>query len=200
MLPQLTPQNWQRMKQLRRSNPKTPPQTPNQARCRRRKCLAEPQPSEAASSAPATEAAADVVQAAAAQDGSAAEPVLIEVWRPGRTEGSHRPRRHRERRRPKHAGAASSQRAAEPAVAAAPAGEAAASPTAEQTPPSRRRGAKARTTIRATAAGMAASIDPIGRNATVTGHNASAIGRRSSASSGAKKRPIQIRRLPSSRP
>ncbi len=96
--------------------------------------LAEPQPSEAASSAPAIEVAADVVQATATQDGSAAEPVLIEVWRPGRTEGSHRPR-HRERRRPKHAGPASSQRAAEPTVAAAPAGEAAASPTAEQTPP-----------------------------------------------------------------
>ena len=58
-------------------------------------------------------------------DQSAAEPVLIEVWRPGRTEGSHRPRqKHRDRHRSKNADTAPAQRAEEPALAAAPAGEA----------------------------------------------------------------------------
>jgi ATP-dependent RNA helicase SUPV3L1/SUV3 len=97
---------------------------------------AEFQPNEAANSAPEIEAAADGARATAVQDGSAAEPVLIEVWRPGRTEGSHRPRqKHRDRHQPKYADTAPAQRADEPALAAAPAGEAAASPSAEQTQP-----------------------------------------------------------------
>ena len=97
---------------------------------------AEPQSTEAAGSAPAIEAAADVAQSTAMPDGIAAEPVLIEVWRPGRTEGGHRPRqKHRDRHRSKNADTAPAQRAEEPALAAVAAGEAAASPPAEQTPP-----------------------------------------------------------------
>jgi ATP-dependent RNA helicase SUPV3L1/SUV3 len=97
---------------------------------------AEPQPNEAAGSAPAIEAAADGAPAAATRAESATEPVMIEVWRPGRAEGTHRPRqKHRDRRRPKHADAASAPRAGEPALAGAPTGETAALPPAEQTQP-----------------------------------------------------------------
>jgi ATP-dependent RNA helicase SUPV3L1/SUV3 len=96
----------------------------------------EPQLTEAPGSAPEIEAAADVAQSTAMPDGIAAEPVLIEVWRPGRTEGGHRPRqKHRDRHRSKNAATAPAQRAEEPALAAVAAGEAAASPPAEQTPP-----------------------------------------------------------------
>jgi ATP-dependent RNA helicase SUPV3L1/SUV3 len=97
---------------------------------------AELRPDEAAGSTPGIEAGAEVVQATAMPDQSATEPALIEVWRPGRTEGSHRPRqKHRDRHRSKNADTAPAQRAEEPALAAAPAGEAAASQPAARTPP-----------------------------------------------------------------
>ncbi len=129
------------------------------------------------------------------------EPVLIEVWRPGRTEGGHRPRqKHRDRHRSKNAGTAPAQRAAGAGFGRR-SGRRGGSFAAGRTDAARQRiGARSKTTIRATAAGMPASIDPIGRSATAIGRNASVTVRRSSASSGARKRPIQIRRLPSLRP
>ena len=96
--------------------------------------VTESEPSEAISSASSDETGASNTQAAAVQNETATEPVLIEVWRPGRTEGSHRPRqRHRDRRVPERAETVSPQHPQETALAAAPVGDAAAAPPAEQT-------------------------------------------------------------------
>ena len=95
----------------------------------------EPQPSEVVESAPAAEADAGVVQAESVENTTPAEPVMIEVWRPGRSEGANRARqKQRDRRRPRRTDTAPPRRAEEP-VAAAPAGEAAPLPSIEQTEP-----------------------------------------------------------------
>ena len=160
----------------------------------------EPQPSEVVESAPAAEADAGVVQAESVENTTPAEPVMIEVWRPGRSEGANRARqKQRDRRRPRRTDTAPPRRAEEP-VAAASAGEAAPLPSIEQTEPAgavapkqeerhprhRRRHAGDHRQDRP-------QRDRDGRNAIVTG-------RQSSASNGVKRRPIRIRRSPSSLP
>ncbi len=96
----------------------------------------EPQPSEIVAAAPVAETDAGAALTEAAESKTTAESALIEVWRPGRTEGGHRPRqKHRDRRGPKRTDTAPPQRAEEPAPAAAPAGEAAPSPSTEPPQP-----------------------------------------------------------------
>ena len=94
--------------------------------------VTEAQPSEAASSAPSADADAGILQVAAAQNETAVEPVLIDVWRPGRAEGNHRPRQRHRDRRPKR-GDAAPRHPPETALVAAPVGEA--PPPAEQIEP-----------------------------------------------------------------
>jgi ATP-dependent RNA helicase SUPV3L1/SUV3 len=94
-------------------------------------------------SAPVLEAGADAAPAEAQPELPAAEPVLVEVWRPGRTEGRRRPRPARrepgqesghERGRPrfrKRAPETPQQRSDETGAAVAAAGETVAAPAAE---------------------------------------------------------------------
>jgi len=78
----------------------------------------------------AANAAAETAQARAAD-----EPVLIEVWRPGRPEGRHGPRpRHRDTRGRGRQQAPASRRPEEPVAPIVPAGETASPPPAADTP------------------------------------------------------------------
>ena len=161
--------------------------------------LAEPQPIEPAAAAPAIEATV-LRRLTATEDGSAAGPVLIEVWRPGRTRAVIA--------RARNIAIAAGQNTPTPRPPSAPA-----SRLWLRLLPARRRPRhqanrstrqtlwpRSKIAIRIIAADMPESIDPTGRSGTVTGRNVTAIGRRSSASNGAKRRPIRIRRLPSLRP
>jgi len=94
---------------------------------------------DAETSAPVPEAGADAASAETSPELPAAEPVLVEVWRPGRTEGRRRPRPARREsgqergRQPfrKRAAETPQQRSDETGVSVAAAGEMASVPTAE---------------------------------------------------------------------
>jgi len=93
-------------------------------------------PAEAEASAPSVDAGASVEGPETARQPASEEAVLIEVWRPGRPEGSHRPRqrgreRHHQARRPTPA----TPRVEETGVAAAAVAEAVPSSSTEPAQP-----------------------------------------------------------------
>jgi ATP-dependent RNA helicase SUPV3L1/SUV3 len=94
----------------------------------------EPEP---ATASPPSAAAAEPAESASSPDVPSAseEREMIEVWRPGRPEGRHRPSRRREARRPRRTDTAAAQAPHAAAAAAAPAGDVAASPPAEPAEP-----------------------------------------------------------------
>jgi len=98
--------------------------------------ITAPQPAEAVAPALSVDAAASAENPEAATPLTPEEPALIEVWRPGRPEGSHRPRqRVRERHNRARPIAPTASRAEETAVAAAAATEAAPASSAEPAQP-----------------------------------------------------------------
>ena len=93
------------------------------------------EPNDAAASVPVSDMDAGVSQTEATRQETVAEPVLIEVWRPGRGEGGHRNRqRGRERRNQGHRPTPTAPRAQETDVAAAAAAAAETAPVSPAEP------------------------------------------------------------------
>ena len=128
---------------------------------------------------------------------SAEEPAMVEVWRPGRAEGRHRPREHR---RDDAGPGGRTRRVRLPAPMRRPSLHPAKPRLPPNNPRPRRRAGPAAPTVIATEAASAkgdAAIVQTGRRGSASVRSS---GRRDSSGASAKRPQTRIRRLPNSRP